>query len=343
MGKAQSKSSRGRKPLYRKDKDCLNIPKEGQMGAGVVKLEQDGTQTRFHINPGRANQHMATSSAGGQCQGCDAVLPQIVKKMVCKDCGRTFCNNCSLQHGHEHQCKKCNILLCGHFTRSQLLQWKVKDLKCLLTKQSVNTSKCKEKSDLIDLIFSYFGNTSDGYQSDENNTSRNTVPDVDGGTLPRSTSFPETSSSEVGDGTSVDTETPRPTHQPEPASAVNTPTTQLDQIQSEEEIDSLNNRALKRLLVNNFVDFKGCRERSELLQRVKRLWNENQVNKKKADGERGGVDNEYEICKICMDAAIDCVLLECGHMVSCTKCGKQLSECPICRQFVVRAVHTFRA
>lgn len=49
------------------------------------------------------------------------------------------------------------------------------------------------------------------------------------------------------------------------------------------------------------------------------------------------------MCKICMDSPIDCVLLECGHMVTCTKCGKRMSECPICRQYVVRAVHVFRS
>ncbi|KAL0183420.1 hypothetical protein M9458_022795, partial [Cirrhinus mrigala] len=30
----------------------------------------------------------------------------------------------------------------------------------------------------------------------------------------------------------------------------------------------------------------------------------------------GGVDEN--LCRICMDAVIDCVLLECGHMVTCT-------------------------
>lgn len=49
------------------------------------------------------------------------------------------------------------------------------------------------------------------------------------------------------------------------------------------------------------------------------------------------------LCKICMDAPVECVMLECGHMATCTACGKQLSECPICRQFVVRIVRTFRA
>ena len=52
---------------------------------------------------------------------------------------------------------------------------------------------------------------------------------------------------------------------------------------------------------------------------------------------------EENLCKICMDSPIDCVLLECGHMVTCTKCGKRMSECPICRQYVVRAVHVFRS
>lgn len=53
--------------------------------------------------------------------------------------------------------------------------------------------------------------------------------------------------------------------------------------------------------------------------------------------------SEDELCKICMDAAINCVLLECGHMVTCTQCGRRLAECPICRQNVVRAVHIFRS
>lgn len=60
-----------------------------------------------------------------------------------------------------------------------------------------------------------------------------------------------------------------------------------------------------------------------------------------ADGTPAGV--EENLCKICMDSPIDCVLLECGHMITCTKCGKRMSECPVCRQYVVRAVHVFRS
>lgn len=53
--------------------------------------------------------------------------------------------------------------------------------------------------------------------------------------------------------------------------------------------------------------------------------------------------HDDNLCRICMDATIDCVLLECGHMVTCTKCGKRMNECPICRQYVVRAVHVFKS
>jgi len=52
---------------------------------------------------------------------------------------------------------------------------------------------------------------------------------------------------------------------------------------------------------------------------------------------------ESSVCKVCMDAVIDCLLLECGHMVTCTACGKRLAECPICRRYVVRVVRVFRA
>jgi len=55
------------------------------------------------------------------------------------------------------------------------------------------------------------------------------------------------------------------------------------------------------------------------------------------------VRGDDELCKVCMNAVINCILLECGHMVSCTDCGRRLAECPICRRCVSRVVHVFRA
>ena len=49
-------------------------------------------------------------------------------------------------------------------------------------------------------------------------------------------------------------------------------------------------------------------------------------------------ENEASKCKVCMDADINCVILDCGHLVSCNQCGKKLTECPICRQQVLEVL-----
>jgi len=49
-------------------------------------------------------------------------------------------------------------------------------------------------------------------------------------------------------------------------------------------------------------------------------------------------EDEASKCKVCMDADIDCVILDCGHLVTCNQCGKKLTECPICRQQVLEVV-----
>lgn len=138
----------------------------------------------------------------------------------------------------------------------------------------------------------------------------------------------------------------------------------LSDLDNEEAIENLSVRQLKEILARNFVNFSGCCEKWELLERVHRLYRENQQNRKSmenvsitavvayppplcnsgvGDGVKAQLASDENLCRICMDAIIDCVLLECGHMVTCTKCGKRMSECPICRQYVVRAVHVFKS
>ncbi|KAM3874485.1 E3 ubiquitin-protein ligase RNF34-like [Diretmus argenteus] len=140
----------------------------------------------------------------------------------------------------------------------------------------------------------------------------------------------------------------------------------LSDLDNEAAIDNLSVRQLKEILARNFVNFSGCCEKWELLERVHRLYRENEQNRKSfadvsnsitavvayppplcnsgvGDGVRAQLVSDDNLCRICMDAVIDCVLLECGHMVTCTKCGKRMSECPICRQYVVRAVHVFKS
>ena len=46
----------------------------------------------------------------------------------------------------------------------------------------------------------------------------------------------------------------------------------LADITSCDDIDTLTVRQLKDLLVNNYVDYRGCCEKQELVQRVQELW-----------------------------------------------------------------------
>lgn len=91
------------------------------------------------------------------------------------------------------------------------------------------------------------------------------------------------------------------------------------------------------MLAYNRVDYKGCVEKNELLEKAERLWQDTSKSKE------GLPESLEDLCKLCMDAPLDCVLLECGHIATCIDCGKKLAECPICRQYVSRVVRTFKA
>jgi len=47
-------------------------------------------------------------------------------------------------------------------------------------------------------------------------------------------------------------------------------------------------------------------------------------------------------CRICLENDIDCVLLECGHLVSCSTCAVRFTTCPFCRTPIVRIQRIFR-
>lgn len=122
-----------------------------------------------------------------------------------------------------------------------------------------------------------------------------------------------------------------------------------------EELNNLSVKKLKELLALNRVDFKGCVEKAELIERANMLWIDSNTHRGKGkyylyyfvfqlkEFNLEKLENIEETCKICMDAPLDCVLLECGHIATCLDCGKKLSECPICRQYVIRVVRTFKA
>ncbi|CAK1552706.1 unnamed protein product [Leptosia nina] len=112
----------------------------------------------------------------------------------------------------------------------------------------------------------------------------------------------------------------------------------LEHIKRASDLNALNVKQLKELLARNRVEYRGCLERADLLQRAKMLWTDHE--KSKQDIDKLPLE---DCCKICFAAPLECVLLECGHIAACTACAKQLPECPICRQYVVRAVRFFRS
>ncbi|XP_014779896.1 E3 ubiquitin-protein ligase RNF34 [Octopus bimaculoides] len=361
------------------------------MGAGVVKAEGRGRQpsnlSPSYFSPSHPPRTDAaavlSNQPGMSCESCTAQFNTFKRKKTCCHCGRYFCSSCCQRQWNTiqpvRQCHKCQILASGNFTRSDLMQWKIKDLQVFLNKKNISTNTCTEKYDLVELLVCHFGqetyqppHTYFRYQldmeSDEGRVhpriSSNGVEDSaeeesqEGGSMHIYTSHSRNNHTSEGLSSSATLITQSwdnsqgsrlplrstndtaqssslPCFSPSKPAYIN-----LNTIDNIEAVANLTVKELKEILSFHFVDYKGCVEKWELLDRVRRLWEAQRQQKKDPDSP---VLNDDEMCKICMDSPIDCVLLECGHMVSCTQCGRKLNECPICRQYVVRAVHIFKA
>lgn len=126
------------------------------------------------------------------------------------------------------------------------------------------------------------------------------------------------------------------------------------------EINNLSTKQLKILLTRNCIDYRGVFEKEVLREKVMQLWidHNERLERRRANARariaKGSTDqqnnqdslddiDESQLCKICMEREIDCVLLECGHYLTCVACGRKLAECPICRQNITRCVRTFRS
>ncbi|XP_041349402.1 E3 ubiquitin-protein ligase RNF34-like isoform X2 [Gigantopelta aegis] len=311
------------------------------MGAGVAKGHKATISQTVNI-------HVITDMA---CESCAISFTFFKRKKLCNDCLRYFCSTCLPKQGvlpQPRKCPKCRILGMGNFSRQDLMQWKVKDMRCFLDHHNIPTGMCREKIDLVDLLVKYFSRLPENQQQSEHERMvENLAQRMRQSNAQESRGMGDTENHLHEEQEIEQTEAAINTTHGEPV-----PRMKLEKISSLDDIGNLTARQLKEVLANNFVDYKGCCEKAELVDRVKRLWKEEQNNKAKAERIHKVSSlpethvlhsEEHDLCKICMDATIDCVLLECGHMVTCTKCGKRLAECPVCRQYVVRAVHTFRS
>ncbi|KAM6944376.1 E3 ubiquitin-protein ligase RNF34a isoform 3-T3 [Lycodopsis pacificus] len=306
-------------------------------------------------------------------------------KYICCDCKKSFCSLCSVLQENLRICATCHLLKATAFQRPRLMRLRVRDLRQYLLLRNIPTDTCREKEDLVDLVLCHQGIEEEEEPDTRSLRSRSLYTPTPSTTqsaselsalvasqeeqqLSRSDS--SDTNQDIGDATSVSLlNLDASEHTPEVSPQMRRQARgSLSDLSSLRDIEGLSVRQLKEILARNFVNYSGCCEKWELVERVNRLYREKEENRKKSlenvsttvttveplpppicngalsDGEKGPLTiQDDNLCRICMDAMIDCVLLECGHMVTCTKCGKRMNECPICRQYVVRAVHVFKS
>ncbi|CAB1321826.1 unnamed protein product [Coregonus sp. 'balchen'] len=323
------------------------------MGTGVVRGQQPGFGAgagpfRFAPSAGYATYPPTTSGSPSLvCKACGQAFSVFRRKHICCDCKKSFCTLCSVLQENLRICATCHLLKGTAFQRPQLMRLRVKDLRQYLLLRNVPTDTCREKEDLVDLVLCHQG--TEGEEDHDNSRSLYTLPP----SATRSASELSALSVSASQGEALSrSDSSGTTNQVSPQMRTRARAS-LSDISSLRDIEGLSVRQLKEILARNFVNYSGCCEKWELVERVSRLYRETEENRKSlenvntaitADGEKAQLTNvDDNLCRICMDAVIDCVLLECGHMVTCTKCGKRMSECPICRQYVVRAVHVFKS
>lgn len=264
-------------------------------------------------------------------------------------------------------CLSCKTLTSSNPSKDDLMQLKVKELQNYLKNSNVSINNCVEKKDLVDLVLSNSKSKQDDFsknyvnsthrqaffeslntnESTSQSNRREAFQSASNYEGRASTRVQESGSNSAQDrhgGASSSSYNEENRNTQKKNSTEGAPLSpdqiriQLEQIKELNDISELSVRQLKYLLATNRVSFKGAIEKEQLIILAKRLWNQKQNNDIIADNI---VDSE--LCKICMDKPVDCVMLECGHMATCLQCAKPLSQCPICREFVVRVVKTFKS
>ena len=72
--------------------------------------------------------------------------------------------------------------------------------------------------------------------------------------------------------------------------------TTLKDVKDESSIEDLTIRQLKEILTANFVDYKGCCEKRELIDRVRRLYQDSQKNQQKGQCNKIFTDSQLKRC-----------------------------------------------
>ncbi|KAF9356880.1 RING finger protein 34 [Mortierella sp. AD094] len=157
---------------------------------------------------------------------------------------------------------------------------------------------------------------------------------------------------------------PQPQTSQPPRSTQQTSLTLEQLMTSKTDPSTLPIKTIKAILDHSCVTYVGIVEKRDLVARLQKLIDNTRAEQEKLQEQEeasksksptestkeppgGGGNEDDNLCKICCDAALNCVMLNCNHMSTCMDCGKLIMEgsrmCPICREYVVRLLHVFRA
>ncbi|XP_035233728.1 E3 ubiquitin-protein ligase RNF34-like isoform X2 [Stegodyphus dumicola] len=257
------------------------------------------------------------------CEGCSIKFTILKRKRKCEDCGYIFCSDCVTPKNKLYQCYRCKILTCVPLNCDDVASLKLKDLQWFLETKDINVpcGDLREKSVLVEVIMAY------SRQAQSSSSTNVLYPSL----LPtEDLLYPSLNPTEGHMGGLFGNE-------PNSSTSRKHQIIDLECVDSVEKIFELSTMELKLLLTRNFISFRGCCEKSELQEKVCWLWKLKEAAKSK------DIVPDENLCKICMESTIDSLFLDCGHMVTCTQCGKLLHDCPICRQIIVRVVRAFKS
>jgi len=90
------------------------------------------------------------------CKTCSSSITSLTRQQ-CGECSWHFCSKCMdlalpRPSSIPALCKRCTQLLSGNFTRADLHLCSISDLKLFLTRRQVDTSSCRDKLDLVELV-----------------------------------------------------------------------------------------------------------------------------------------------------------------------------------------------
>ncbi|XP_064157604.1 E3 ubiquitin-protein ligase rififylin-like [Anguilla rostrata] len=266
------------------------------------------------------------------CKACGGRFNSLARKHVCVDCRKNFCGRCSAElELHPRLCHTCQRFHGTLFQRAELMKLKVKDLRDYLHLHEVPTHTCREKEELVELVLNQHTPGEEvprpATPTDPPQTTPQPPPPPAEPTSPPPTLDEDQGPAVQEDTPDTETDPQGPEEQETESQSSDVEETappgrraSLSDLSCVEDIDGLSVRQLKELLARNFVDYKGCCEKWELMERVTRLYNDQRDLQELLSDAVTGTDSsapsglEENLCKICMDR----LLLAAGVlMVTC--------------------------